>query len=112
MAIHHASSGEIIDVRPLGARLHETQSSALVREDQLEVMRFVLPAGKELPEHAVRGPITIQCLEGVVEVSAHGTSKTVRAGELMYLADQVPHSLRASEDSSVLVSMRHEKPSP
>ena len=105
MAIHHASSGDLIDLRPLGAPLADTQSTTLLRDEQLKVMRFVLPAGKELPEHAVDGPITMYCLEGAIDVTAHGSCKTMRTGDLMYLVGRVPHALRATEDASMLVTI-------
>ena len=35
MATHHASSGEVIDLRPLGAPLDDTQSTTLLRDEQL-----------------------------------------------------------------------------
>jgi quercetin dioxygenase-like cupin family protein len=110
MATKHASSGELIDLRPLGAPLDDSQSTTLLRDEQLKIMRLVMPAGKKLPDHAVDGPITMQCLEGVVEVVAHGNSKTMRAGDLMYLASKAPHSLRAIEDASVLVTIVVERP--
>ena len=49
MATHHASSGELVSLRPLGAPLDDTQSTTLLQGAQLKVMRLVLPAGKELP---------------------------------------------------------------
>lgn len=110
MATKHASSGELIDLRPLGAPLDDSQSTTLLRDEQLKIMRLVMPAGKKLPDHAVDGPITMQCLEGVVEVAAHGVSRAMRAGDLMYLASKVPHSLRAIEDASVLVTIVVERP--
>jgi quercetin dioxygenase-like cupin family protein len=111
MATHHASSGELINLRPLGAPLDDTQSTTLLHDEQLRVMRFVLPAGKELPEHAVEGPITMHCLEGAIDVTAHGSCKTMRAGDFMYLAGKVPHVLRATKDASMLVTIVLEKPS-
>ena len=66
MALQHASSGDVIDVRPYGARIDGAQSIALFKSTQLEVMRLVLPAGHRMPPHHVPGEITIQCLEGVV----------------------------------------------
>lgn len=110
MATKHASSGELIDIRPLGAPLDDSQSTTLLRDAQLKIMRLVMPAGKELPDHATDGPVTMQCLEGVIEVTAHDSSKTMRAGDLMYLASKVPHSLRATKDASVLVTIVVEKP--
>ena len=55
MATKHASSGELIDLRPLGAPLDDSQSTTLLRDEQLKVMRLVMPAGKELHDHAVDG---------------------------------------------------------
>ncbi len=46
MAIPHASSGEPVDVRPLGAALADTRNSALFKGRDLEVMRLVVPVGK------------------------------------------------------------------
>jgi quercetin dioxygenase-like cupin family protein len=110
MATKHASSGEVIDLRPLGAPISDAQSTTLLRDEQHKVMRLVMPTGKELHDHAVDGPITMQCLEGEIEVAAHVHCNTMRGGDLMYLASRVPHSLRATEDASVLVTIVVEKP--
>lgn len=105
MAISHAASGELIDVRPLGADLRQTSSSTLVRADHLEVFRFVLIAGKTAPDHKASGAITIQCLEGEVELEAHGRTQILRSGQMVYLADAEPHAVKALEDSSLLVTI-------
>lgn len=72
MSIPHAASGELIDIQPLAGNLSRTISSTLVRADHLEVFRFVLTEGKSTPDHQAAGAITIQCLEGSVELKAHG----------------------------------------
>ena len=105
MAISHAASGELIDVRPLGAKLRQTSSSTLVRADHLELFRMVLPAGKSAREHKASGAITIQCLEGTVALDAHGRTQELRAGDMVYLADAEPHAVKALEDSSLLVTV-------
>lgn len=105
MAAPHATSGEVIDIHPLGARLRETVSTTLVRADHLEVFRFVLPAGKIAADHRAAGAITIQCLEGSVELVCHGTAQVLRSGQLVYLADAEPHAVTALEDSSLLITM-------
>ena len=110
MATFHASSGDIIDVRPLGPLLQTTKSTAVVRDKHLEVMRFVYFAGDGLPNHFVYGPVLIQCVEGVLEVTAHGTCKRLCRGDLMYLAGEVHHDLLAVEDASVLVCMVRTEP--
>lgn len=105
MAIPHAASGELIDVRPLGANLRQIHSSTLVRADHIEVFRLVLPAGKAAPDHKASGAITIQCLEGAVELQAYGRTQILRAGSMVYLSDAEPHAVKGREDSSLLVTV-------
>ena len=68
MAIPHAKPGTVIDVRPLGAAISNNSTATLVKTDTLEVIRIVMPAGKDIPRHDVPGEITVQCLEGNVDV--------------------------------------------
>ena len=105
MAITHAASGELINVRPLGAALRQTNSSTLVRADHLEVFRFMLVAGKTAPDHKASGAITIQCLEGEVELEAHDRTQILLPGNMVYLADAEPHTVKALKDSSLLVTV-------
>lgn len=105
LAIPHAASGDVINVAPLGEFVKDAVSTTLVRVDHLEVFRLVLPAGKLTREHEAAGTITIQCIEGVVELDAHGRTQTLRAGSLVYLADHQPHAVKALEDASLLITM-------
>lgn len=105
MAIPHAASGDLIDVRPLGDRLKQAVSTTLVRADHLEVVRLVLPAGRTMAEHTAAGAITIQCIEGQIEFEAHGKTQTLRGGDMVYLADAVPHAVRTTCDSSLLLTL-------
>jgi len=104
MALPHAESGQIIDISPLGSRLRSTVSTALFKADDLEVMRLVLLAGRGIPPHKVAGEVTIQCIEGVVEVSSDEV-QTLDAGKMLYLRGDEVHSLRALEDASVLLTI-------
>ncbi len=105
MALKHATSGEIVEIAPLGPAIDALPSTAIVRDDRIEVMRLVLPAGKRVPEHRVDGPMTVHCLEGELEVSAHNETKRLGPHQLMYLAGGVDHVLHALSDTSVLVTV-------
>jgi len=111
MSLHHASSGELIDIRPLGDKLAESASIALAKTAQLELMRLVLPGGRSVPEHRVSGEMTLQCLEGAVEVHAHGRTCILRAGDMLYLDGGQPYALHALEDSSLLQTILLKHPS-
>ena len=105
MAIHHAHSGEMIDIRPLGEAITGGRTSTLYKSQHLEVFRMVLLAGKQMAEHSVAGEITVQCLDGSIEFSTGSTHQVVRPGELVCLAGGVPHAFRAIDDSSVFVTL-------
>jgi quercetin dioxygenase-like cupin family protein len=102
MSLSHASSGEVISIRPLGDKLAETVSVALLKTAHLEVMRLVLAKGRSIPEHRVAGGMTFQCIEGAVELQAHGSTRILHAGDLVYLEGGQPYSLHAIEDASIL----------
>lgn len=105
MAIPHASSGEAIDVQPLGTRLRSEKTVALFKSEHLELMRLVLPAGKSLAAHKVAGEITVQCIEGRIDVTAEGKSHVLCAGQLLYLSANVLHGVVALEDASALITI-------
>jgi quercetin dioxygenase-like cupin family protein len=105
MAIPHAKSGEPVDVRPLGPQLASSRTATLVKTEHLEIIRLVIPAGKNIAEHRVAGELTVQCLEGRVTFKSGETQRELSPGMLLFLNGGEPHSLRAIEDSSVLVTI-------
>ena len=105
MAIAHASPGEAVDVGPLGSRLPGEKIVALFKSEHLEVIRLVLTAGKSLPPHKVPGEITVQCIEGRIDVTAEGKSHVIGPGQLLYLSGGVTHGVVALEDASALVTI-------
>ena len=105
MAILHSQSSEVIDIRPLGSAFVQTKTTTLVKTATMEIIRLVIPSGKNIPEHRAHGEITVQCLEGRVTFSTGSTKQDLVAGQLLYLASEEPHSLQALEDASVLVTI-------
>ncbi|MGB4811409.1 MAG: cupin domain-containing protein [Methylophilaceae bacterium] len=105
MALHHALSGELIDIRPFGDNLKHESNKTLYKSEHLEVFRMVLSAGKEFPPHKVAGEVTVQCIEGSIEFTINGVSELMREGNLKCLAGGQLHALKAIEDSSVLVTI-------
>ncbi|MBT9462487.1 cupin domain-containing protein [Hydrogenophaga sp.] len=105
MALHHLESGEIANLRHLGGDALSTQSTALFKSEQLEVIRLMLPRGRSMPMHQVAGEITVQCLEGGIDFETPEGVQRLKAGQLLFLRGGVPHSLLAVEDASVLVTI-------
>lgn len=106
MALPHATSGQVVRIgREAGEDLSQFSSIALAKTDEMELIRMTVPAGRALAEHAVRGQITLQCLEGEVAFDAHGRTAILRGGEMLYLEGGAPHALRANADSLLLLTI-------
>ena len=105
MSLHHALSGELIDIRPLKSNIKNATTKTLYKSNRLEVFQMVLLANKAMPEHQVTGEITVQCIEGSIEFTTAGSRQLMRAGDLVCLAGGMVHALKAVEDSSVLVTI-------
>ena len=112
MALPHARSGQVVSILPLGSQLGDSSTSAILKATQLEVIRVVLPAGQALRQHDTPGEITLQCLEGAVELQASGTTYLLRAGDFVHLQAGAPHALQALEDTSLLLTICIAKTAP
>ncbi len=104
MSIQHAKAGEVIHL-PLGAALGNSKTTTLLKTADLELIRLILPVGKEIPSHKAPGEITVQCLEGHADFSIAGKSQALLPGQLIYLAANEPHAVKGIENSSLLVTL-------
>jgi quercetin dioxygenase-like cupin family protein len=110
MAVPHAVPGQVIEVRPLGAKLRDAVTTTLVKTAHLEIIRVVLPAGKQIPPHKVGGEITVQCLEGRAAFTALGGTQELDAGQMLFLPGGEEHAVKGVEDASVLITiLLHQK---
>ena len=94
-----------MDVRPQGAALATTETRTLVKTKAIEVIRMVVPAGKEIPTHTAKVELVVQCLEGKIAFTACGTTHDLEAGQMLYLPTGEPHSLRGIEDGTLLLTI-------
>lgn len=81
------------------------RTTQLVREGDLRSFLLHLRAGEAMPEHAVKGPITVQCLQGNVLFTTPEESTELITGSLISLPTGVPHSLVARTGSLMLVTV-------
>lgn len=105
MSIQHFAPGDIIDLSPHGNDFASASSATLVRESHIEVFRFVLKAGKTTPEHTAAGAITMQCLQGEVELQIKQRRQTLHAQQLVYLSADELHTVKALTDAVLLVTI-------
>jgi quercetin dioxygenase-like cupin family protein len=105
MALIHAKSGELVDVRPFGATLPRESTRTVVKTATLEIIRLVMQSGKDFRGHKVPGEITVQCLEGRCTFAAAGVTRDLEPDYLIYLTGGEEHSLQATEDCSLLLTI-------
>ncbi|MBB02583.1 MAG: cupin [Planctomyces sp.] len=105
MANPHAEYGDVIDVGPLGAALSSSTTQTLLKTDQLQLVRMVMPQGKEIAEHKAPGPITVQCLEGKIAFTTLGKTQELVAGQMLCLPAEEPHALKCLEEASFLLTL-------
>jgi quercetin dioxygenase-like cupin family protein len=109
MALKHAKAGEVVELHPLGGKLKDAKTAAIIKAESFEAIRLVVLAGKEIPSHEVSGNITLYCLEGRVSLGLEQSSIELNAGEWVYLDGGEPHSVKGIEDSSLLLTILFEK---
>ena len=105
MAISHAISGQVTDLLPAAGPLTESRTVAIFKGRAMEVMRLVLPEGKTMAPHSVKGDITVQCLAGEINFFSSGEVRRMSAGQLLWLEGGVEHSLTAVIDAQVLLTI-------
>ncbi|MBS0317868.1 MAG: cupin domain-containing protein [Proteobacteria bacterium] len=105
MALPHAKPLDVIDMRPLGPQLADAKTHSLIKTEKLQLVRIVLPAGHALPEHSLPGEVTVQCLEGEIELLTSTRSHQLQAEQVMLLPAAERHSVRALRDASLLMTV-------
>jgi quercetin dioxygenase-like cupin family protein len=109
VAIHHASAGEIVDLRPLGEALSEARTTAIVKAKTFEAARLIVHAGSAISPHQVPGPIMLHCLEGRVVLDFAESQLELSAGHWIYLDGGTRHSITGIEHSSLLMTILFEQ---
>lgn len=105
MATHHASPAEVVDLDTWARDMPSEQTKAIVKTDEMELARLVIPAGRDIPTHKVTGPIIVHCINGTIELTAMGKTQILLPNQLLYLMPDEPHLVKAVEDSVVLLTI-------
>ena len=105
MALKHAKSGQVVDLRPLGDELKGAKTSAIIKDEHFEAIRLILHAGSTIPTHEVAGNIMLHCLEGHVRFGLSDGDIDLKAGEWVFLDQSEDYSIAGVEDSSLLMTI-------
>ena len=80
-------------------------SRTLLRTENSRTVLFGFAAGQELTEHTSTQHALIQILSGACEFSLDGTPHNLKAGDILYMPPNLPHSVMATEQFSMLLTL-------
>jgi len=80
-------------------------SRTLLCTDNLRTVLFGFAKGQELSEHTSSMHALVQVLSGECEFSLSGKTHTLQAGDLLYMPPNLPHSLKATRQFSMLLTL-------
>ncbi|MGZ4201665.1 MAG: cupin domain-containing protein [Thermoleophilaceae bacterium] len=92
---------ETWDVNSLTIEAHHPQ--VLRSVDETRVIVIALPGGEQLQEHQVHERAYLVVVDGEVEVSSDGGTKTGGAGFLAHFEPTERHEVRATTDARLLL---------
>jgi quercetin dioxygenase-like cupin family protein len=82
-----------------------TTAKTLVKDGPLRVVLIGLKEGASMREHKAEGPVTIQALRGVAQVSSRGETEDLDVGSMLMFGSGVTHSVEAKSDSVLLLTI-------
>jgi quercetin dioxygenase-like cupin family protein len=80
-------------------------SRTLIAEPAMRVILFGFAAGQELTEHKTPMAASIQILDGEGQVTLGEDDVAVKAGDLIYMPPNLPHSVRANTPLKMILIM-------
>ncbi len=103
MSESHTYSGDILPLQ-LGPAATSQTTITIVKADDMELRRILMPPGEEIETQQLSGSLTVHCLQGRISVSAHDREQSLENGQMIYLRANEPHSIKAIEQSAILIT--------
>lgn len=101
----HVDAGEVINLETLKGDMDVESSYALIKTDDMEVIRMALPKGKTISEHSVNGEVSVQCLKGRILFNVDGKVVDLSNDDWFYLRKQQTYSYTVKVDTILLVTI-------
>ena len=80
-------------------------SRTVLNNDDIRAVLFGFAEGQELSEHTSTRHALVQILTGECELTLDGKPQHLKAGDLLYMAPNCPHALRATKQFSMLLTL-------
>lgn len=80
-------------------------SKTIIKKPTGNITLFSFDAGEGLSEHSSPHEALVQVMDGSVEITIGGEAINISAGECIILPGNVPHSLKAIERFTMMLTM-------
>lgn len=77
----------------------------LVETEASKEVRMAFKKGQGLKEHKTPYPIVVEVFAGAIDFGVNGENQALKKGDLIALEGNVPHDLKAKENSIVRLSL-------
>lgn len=84
---------------------HGHRQKTLFKNSGRTVALFIMDPGASLAEHATAGTVTVQAIEGELDVTGAGTANHLRPGMLLVIAPGVRHHVQARSRAVFLLQV-------
>ncbi|MEM9363993.1 MAG: cupin domain-containing protein [Bacteroidota bacterium] len=84
---------------------HKPVSTVLFETGFTKEIRIAMQKGTLMKEHKTSYPIVVEILEGLIDFGVKQETKSLTKGDLITLEGNMPHNLRAKENSIVRLTL-------
>ena len=88
---------------------NDRHGSSLVKGDGINVALMILKKGAKMQEHHTRAPITVNVIEGRINLIAKGKTQPLTPGTIAALNRAIEHSIEALEESAIVLTVGGEQ---
>ena len=97
---------QVMDINPMiNYQKDAIVSCTLIKMKTGSITMFAFDKEQALSEHTAPFDALVQVIEGKVEVTIDGESKSLQAGQLIIMPANVPHALLATEKFKMILTM-------
>lgn len=101
----HVQSGEVINLETLKSDMQVDASYAIIKTDDMEVIRMALPEGKKIKEHHVAGELSVLCLKGNIVFNVDGNPCELGEDDWLFLEKKQSFSYSVKSDTILLLTI-------
>jgi len=87
--------------------MKEITTTAVIKRDNLKVIRLEMQAGAALAEHDSKAQVVIICVKGTGKINIQQTAHALYPGAVLEMEPRTVHSVKAETNLEIMVIQMH-----